>query len=144
MDIVLCCFPLLVDCISINEYRFALHKGMFRDTLCYIMGGTPQVFHLTCACSKDFTVNHAMNCPTGGYPTIRHNELRNFTAALLSEECHDISIESYLQPLTGEQFSLASVNVEDGARLDVAARGFWGSHHCSVSLSTVVLNSRDW
>ena len=53
-----------------------------------------------------------MNCPTGGYPTIRHNE-------------------PYLQPLTGELFSLASANVEDGAHLDVAEKGFWGSRHQS-------------
>ena len=70
-----------------------------------------------------------MNCPTGGYPTIRHNELWNFTASLLSEVCHDVSVEPHLQPLTGEQFSLASANVEDVARLDVAAKGFWGSRH---------------
>ena len=70
-----------------------------------------------------------MNCPTRGYHTIRHNELRNFTAFLLSEVYHDVSIEPHLQPLTGEQFSLASANVEDGARLDVAAKTFWGSHH---------------
>ena len=30
-----------------------------------------------------------------------------------------------LQPLTGEQLSYRSVNNEDGARLDVAAKGFW-------------------
>ena len=59
-----------------------------------------------------------MNCPPGDYPTNRHNELQNFTAALLSELCHDVSIEPHLQALTGEQFSLASVNVEDGAHLD--------------------------
>ena len=70
-----------------------------------------------------------MNCPTGGYPTIRHNELRNFTASLLSEVCHDVSVEPHLQPLIGEQFSLASANVEDGAHPDVAVKGFWGSRH---------------
>ena len=48
-----------------------------------------------------------MNCPTGGYPTIRHNEIWNFTASLLSEVYHDVSIEPHLQRLTGEQYSLA-------------------------------------
>ena len=32
-------------------------------------------------------------------------------------------------PYTGESFSLASAIVEDGARLDVAVNGFWGSCH---------------
>ena len=43
-----------------------------------------------------------MNCPTGGFPTIQHNELRDFTASLLSEVCHGVSVEPHLQPLTGE------------------------------------------
>ena len=67
-----------------------------------------------------------MNCPAGGFPTIRHNQLHDFTASLLSEVCFNLSVEPQLQPLTGETFPLASANVEDGARLDVAASGFWG------------------
>ena len=61
----------------------------------------------------------------GGYPSIRHNELRDITAELLTEVCHSVGIEPTLQPLTGEQFSYRSANVEDGARLDVVAEGFW-------------------
>ena len=34
-----------------------------------------------------------MNCPTGGFPTIRHNELRDFTASLLSEICFNVGVE---------------------------------------------------
>jgi len=29
------------------------------------------------------TVEHAMNCPTGGFPIIHHNELHDFTASLV-------------------------------------------------------------
>ena len=36
-----------------------------------------------------------------------------------------MGVEPILQPLTGEQFSYRSANVEDGARLDVVADGFW-------------------
>ena len=75
---------------------------------------------------KEFTVGHAMNCPTSSFPTIRHNELHDFTASVLSEVCYDLSVEPQLQPLTGETFPLASANVEDGACLDVAASGFGG------------------
>ena len=53
----------------------------------------------------------------------------DFTVSLLSEVCFNVSVEPQLQPLTGETFPLASANVEDGARLDVAASGFWGSCH---------------
>ena len=92
------------------------------------------------ACSKNFTVEHAINCPTGGFPTMRHNELRDFIASLLSEVCHNICVEPHLQPLTGETFPLASVNVEDGARLDVASDAFWGSRHQRVFIDVKVFN----
>ena len=92
--------------LPMQEHGFALHKGAFRDAICLRYGwhlsGLPPI----CACSKDFTVEHAMNCPTGGFPTIRHNELRDFTASLLSEVCHGVSVEPHLQPLTGEIFHL--------------------------------------
>ena len=55
---------------------------------------------------------------------IRRSELCDFTASLLSEDCHSVSVKPHLQPLTGETFSLASAIVEDGARLDVATNGF--------------------
>ena len=66
-----------------------------------------------------------MGCPCGGFPSIRHNELRDITAVLLTEVCHSVGIEPTLQSLTEEQFSYRSANVEDGARLDVVAEGFW-------------------
>ncbi len=37
--------------------------------------------------------------------------------------------EPTLQPLTGETLTGASAITEDGARLDIAASGFWGGHH---------------
>ena len=36
-----------------------------------------------------FSVKHALNCPTGGYATLRYNELRDFTAEVLSDVCAD-------------------------------------------------------
>lgn len=47
-------------------------------------------------------------CSFGGYPTLRHNEIRNLTANLSSEVCHKVSISPTLQPVTGETFKLAS------------------------------------
>ena len=60
----------------------------------------------------------------GGFPIIRHNEVRDLTAKLMSEVCHDVCIEPTLQPITGEALSGASAITEDGTRLDVAANGF--------------------
>ena len=65
-------------------------------------------------------------CPTGGFPSIRHNEVRDITASLLSEVCHGVSIEPHLQPLSGETMAHNSANVDSNSRLDVSAYGFWG------------------
>ena len=61
-----------------------------------------------------------------GFPTIRHNEIRDLIANLLTEACHEVQVEPGLQPISDEQFLQASVNVEDGARLDISVNGFWG------------------
>ena len=37
-----------------------------------------------------------MNCPSGGFPSIRHNEVRDLTSAFLSEVCHNVHTEPTL------------------------------------------------
>ena len=79
--------------LPVEEHGFALHKGAFRDAICLRYGWHPSGLPSLCTCSKNFTVELAMN---GG--------------------------------------------VEDGARLDVAASGFWGSRHQKVFLDVKVFN----
>ena len=38
----------------------------------------------------------------GDYPFIRPNEIRDFTANLMAEVCHNVATEPHLQPITGE------------------------------------------
>ena len=65
--------------------------------------------------------------PQGWLPSIRHNKVRDFTAKLMTEVCHDVCVEPTLQPVTGEMFSNATAISEDCARLDIVVNGFWGS-----------------
>ena len=88
-----------------------------------VMGGV-LLLPSHCACGHSFSVSHALSCHMGGYPSIRHNEIRDLTANLLSEVCHSVSIKPHLQPVQGEALSGASANINDGARLDIAANGF--------------------
>ena len=81
-----------------------------------------------------------MNCKTGGFPAIRHNEVRDITASLLSEVCHGVTVEPHLQPLSGESMSRSSAINEDGARLDVAAYGFWGGRFEKAFMDVRVFN----
>ena len=113
--------------LPLSEQGFHLHKGEFRDALCLRYGWTLSNTPRLCNCDKDFTIDHAMVCHMGGFPTIRHNEIRDLTASLLTEVCSNVVIEPHLQPLSGETFWLASTNTDDGARLDVRARGYWNA-----------------
>ena len=69
---------------------------------------------------------------------MRHNEVRDITAVLLTEVCHGVMTEPHLQPLSGESLSYRSTITEDAARLDVAMYGFWGGRF--ENISTLALN----
>ena len=111
--------------LPIEEHGFALHKGAFRDALSLCHGWQPS--HLPSHC-RQFTVEHALICVHGGFPSIRHNELRDITAGFLTEVCHNVGTEPPLQQLSGEQLTFRTANREDGACLDIAADNFWGRH----------------
>ena len=72
--------------------------------------------------------------------------LRDLAASLLTELCSEVEVERHLQLVTGEQFSLAFSNTEDGTHLDFSANGFWEGwcektyidvKHESLRLSTI-------
>ena len=111
--------------LPIAEHGFALHKGAFRDALCLRYGWRPPLLPSWCICDKSFTVEHALSCPYGGFPTIRHNKVRNITAHLMSDVCHNVGLEPTLQPITDERLHHSTANTEDGARVDSKAQGFW-------------------
>ena len=68
--------------------------------------------HIASTGGKSFTVEHALSGPFfGGFPTLHHNEIWNLTANLLSEVCHNVTIEPTLQPVTRETFKLASASL---------------------------------
>ena len=49
-------------------------------------------------------------------------------------------MEPHLQPVTDEQFILASSNTEGGARLDISANGFWGGRCEKTYIDVKVFN----
>ena len=126
--------------LPISEFDFTLHKGAFRDALCLRYGWQPSRIPTNCECGTPFSVEHMLSCPKGGYPSIRHNEIRDLSANLMSEVCNNVSIEPHLQPITGEHLSGASANTQDGARLDIAANGLWGSRYERTYFDVRVFN----
>ena len=101
---------------------------------------SPQNLPANCVYGKFNSTEHALSFSNGTFPTIRHNDIWDLTADLLSEVCHDVSTEPSLQPLTGEPLSLCTANCGAGDCLDIKASGFWGfrleraqwKHHCRL------------
>ena len=58
----------------------------------------------------------------GGFVIIRHNNIRDFEASLLSEIVRDVETEPTPQPVDGERLNGL---VGDNAKPDVRARGVW-------------------
>ena len=69
-------------------------------------------------------LEHALSCPGGGFPSFRHNEIRDLLADLLTEVCPNVCTEPRLQPLSDERLDYATASNEDNARADIQAGGF--------------------
>ena len=94
--------PSWLTSLPIEQHGFVLHKGALTNAICLRYGWTPPRLPSHCVCGSDFSTSHVFSCPHGAFPTIRHNNTHDFTVSLLSEVCHDVKVEHYLQPLTGE------------------------------------------
>ena len=76
-----------LSAVPLEEHGFCLDKGSFRDALSLRYGWQLPSLSSKCACGTPQSVDHAMMCHKGGLPSLRHNEVRHLTAALLSEAC---------------------------------------------------------
>ena len=83
--------------LPLKSHGYHRHKGALRDGLCLRYGWNPPHLPDTCVCGLPFSVDRAFNCPRDGFPSIRHNELRDITASLMKEVCHNVTIEPILQ-----------------------------------------------
>ena len=110
--------------MPLKEHGFYLEKQAFWDSLRIRYNIPLQDLPSKCVCGLNFDIEHAFSCKKGGLISLRHNEIRDFTAGLLSE-CYKCSrVEPCLTPLSGESFPKSTV-ITDEARVDIAARGVW-------------------
>ena len=119
---------------------FYLSNPAFKDAI-YLRYGrdipdTPSFWQ----CGQNFTLDHILSCPIGGFPTIRHNEVRDITASLLPEVCSNVTVEPQLQPLTGEQLQMRSASADSNARLDLSANSVWSGLFGKTFLDVRVFN----
>ena len=85
-------------------------------------------------------VEQAFSCSHGGFPTLRHNDIRDIIASMLTKVCHNVRVEPELQPLTGEEMQHKTANLKEGVHLDIRVSGFWGSIHESAVFDLRVFN----
>ena len=113
--------------LPVKEYGFSLHKGAFRDAFTLRYGWNLNNSPSTCSCGSNFSVEHVLSCiiTKGGYPSIRHNEILDLTAHLMTEVMSQRGFRATPPATAGERFSGTTARIQDGARLDVAANGFW-------------------
>ena len=101
----LCALPL-------KDQGFNLNKREFQDALNLRYDKPLKNLPSTCPCGKLFSITHAMNCHTQG------------TIQLLKLTCKDVQVEPSLQPCGSMTFHKSAI-INDEARLDIRAKGFW-------------------
>ena len=68
--------------LPVQEHGFSLHKTAFCDALALWYGWLPFHTPFHCACGLSVSVDHALSCAKGGFPSIRHNKFRDLIAKL--------------------------------------------------------------
>ena len=126
--------------LPLDEYGFALHKSAFQDALALRYGWLPLRTPKHCAYGTSFSIECTLSCPKGGLPSVRYNEIRDLTATLLTEVCSQVATEPELHPVSQEDFSLSTANIQDGARLYIVMNGFWGSQSMHLLMSMILIH----
>lgn len=81
------CLKLGLTTLPLKEWGYDLNKQQFWEALCV---RNLERLPTNCVCGEKSDVSHALSCKKGGLITLRHNELRDITANLLKEVCHDV------------------------------------------------------
>ena len=90
--------------IPMRKFNNVLNKQQFWDSIRLRYGWPIAVLPVSCSCrEKGFNVQHAMSYKKGGFVTMRHNEVREITATLLSDVCKDVELEPSLLSLNGKE-----------------------------------------
>ena len=71
----------------------SLSTATCRNAKSNVLWVDPRHVPSQCACGKCFTVEHIFSCPYGGFSVLCLNDIRDTTASLLSEVCHNVALE---------------------------------------------------
>ena len=74
----------------LKEHNFVLHKRALHDALALRYGWSFKDVPSHCTSGVTFSIEHELSCPRGGFTILRHNDIRDFTANVLSDVCHNV------------------------------------------------------
>ena len=77
--------------LPLADEGYHLNKQCFRDLIRIRYGWNLQRLPSSCECGTLFFIEHALSCKKGGFVSMRHNQIHNFTSKALREVCHDVS-----------------------------------------------------
>ena len=116
--------------IPMCQLNYFLNKQQFSDSIRLPYGWPTLGLPVSCSCGEGINVQYVMSCKRGGreFITLRHNEVRDITAALLSDVCKDVKLEPSFLALNGKEQTMRKIaKMNDEIRLAICARSFWES-----------------
>ena len=82
--------------LPLKHERFSITKREFFNAFLLRYGWELKRLPHECVCKAKYKIDHALTCKTGGFVTLRHNEIVNVTADVLSTVCKDVRKEPTL------------------------------------------------
>ena len=125
--------------LPIDDHGFALHKSAFRMPS-FRYDWSLQNLPSRCSCSHPFSVEHALNCKTGGFPAVRHNEVRDISQLYYCQKSVMVLQQNLICSHSQGKLCHIALIMDDGACLDVAVYGFWGGRFEKAFLDVRVFN----
>ena len=121
-----------LTCLPLQSLKLTLNRQEFFDSISarynHPLVGQPRATQ--CVCGEENTIDHSMSCKRGGFVAVRHDCVRDFLTAELDKVCYDTKAEPHLLEVRGAKLP-PGTTTEDGARLDIRTRGFWGPMDCT-------------
>ena len=108
-----------LNVVPLESCHFDLAPSQFRDGLAIRYQRQPSCIPIKCdGCSANFTLQHALDCKTGGLVIQQHNEVRD----CLGDMAAQVWSQVVREPIVKEAESKAD---GPGLRADPGIRGVW-------------------
>ena len=122
--------------LPLKEKGYIVNKQCFFDLIRIRYGWQLDRLPSKCKCGSTFSIDHALSCKKGGFVSLGHNQVRNLTASLLDEVCHNVCVEPHLLQLTGENLNEKLAIRSDEARIGYHSKKFLGNRANGIHMDT--------